>query len=408
MPHFLYWYFESFNILLAPLRRILLHNFLSRFFARKAEDWRLANLIAGFGKFLHIIKFNGDISACKVERAKVLWKEAGARGIRMRELLLFGRPFDVYEAERIKDEALKFKEGNSELKSKILNPKPTLVFSGLPRPANYDDCNLDQMDDKVFLKDLFAQNNLPVPFGGVARNLRQAKKIFAQIQSRQNGGVPPPVIVKPRAGSRGRHSTTYIYTLTELIAAFKIAKQLCYWVVVEEQLFGPVYRATVINYELSGVLRGDAPKVLGDGVSTISELINIKNNSPHPGVKNITADQSLERFLFRQNLNLSSVLKSGQAVNLSEKIGVNYGGSSSEDFDICHPENKELFVRAAKLIADPIVGFDFIISDIQKSWREQKCGFLEANSLPFINLHHDPLLGSPRNIAARVWDMVGF
>jgi hypothetical protein len=31
---------------------------------------------------------------------------------------------------------------------------------------------------------------------------------------------------------------------------------------------------------------------------------------------------------------------------------------------------------------------------------------LEANSLPFINLHHDPLLGTPRNVAGMVWDML--
>jgi len=91
-----------------------------------------------------------------------------------------------------------------------------------------------------------------------------------------------------------------------------------------------------------------------------------------------------------------------------EKIGVNYGGSSSEDFEICHSDNKELFVRAAKIIGDPIVGFDFIIPDIAKSWKEQECGFIEANSLPFVNLHHNPLLGQPRNVAAKVWELIGF
>jgi cyanophycin synthetase len=97
-----------------------------------------------------------------------------------------------------------------------------------------------------------------------------------------------------------------------------------------------------------------------------------------------------------------------QTINLSEKIGVNYGGSSSEDFDICHPDNRQIFEKAAKVLGDPIVGFDFIIPDITKSWKEQKSGFIEVNSLPFINLHHDPLLGKPRNVAAKVWDMVGF
>jgi D-alanine-D-alanine ligase-like ATP-grasp enzyme len=105
---------------------------------------------------------------------------------------------------------------------------------------------------------------------------------------------------------------------------------------------------------------------------------------------------------------MSYVPDAGQAVNLSEKIGVNYGGSSSEDYDICHPDNKELFLRAAEVLGDPLVGFDFIISDISLSYKHQKCGFIEVNSLPFINLHHDPLLGAPRNAAALVWDMLGW
>ena len=105
---------------------------------------------------------------------------------------------------------------------------------------------------------------------------------------------------------------------------------------------------------------------------------------------------------------LNYIPSAGDRINLSEKIGVNYGGSSSEDFEICHPDNKQLFVRAAKVLGDPVVGFDFIIADITKSWKEQKSGFIEVNSLPFINLHHDPLLGRPRNVAAPVWDMLGW
>jgi D-alanine-D-alanine ligase-like ATP-grasp enzyme len=125
------------------------------------------------------------------------------------------------------------------------------------------------------------------------------------------------------------------------------------------------------------------------------------------GVKDIAVDAAMELFLARQNLKASSVLKTGETIYLSEKIGGNYGGSCSEDFEICHPDNKELFLRAAEVLGDPIVGFDFIIPDVAVSWRRQQCGFIEANSLPFINLHHDALLGKPRNAAAMVWDMMG-
>ena len=397
VPHFLYWYFESSNVFLAPLRRLLLYNGFSRFCKTAAQRLNLSWQFVKLAKALGILKFRDDINQCKIQRAKVLWEEAIRRGVVMEELLLFGRPFDCYIARKEKNPNDKF-----QISNKIQNPnvqnQNRLVFSGLPRPKNYDDSALDWMDDKQLLKKKLMDNGLPAPRGGAVWNFGQAKNCFEAITK--------PVIVKPRAGSRGRHSTIFVSSVNDLKQAFKIAKQLCFWVVVEEQLTGPVYRATLINYELCGVLRGDPPQVLGDGASSIGELIEIKNRMPHEGVKNIIIDASMELFLSRQKLGLSSILKKDQVVNLTEKIGVNYGGSSSEDFNICHPDNKELFIRAAKTIGDPIVGFDFIIPDITKPWKEQKCGFIEANSLPFINLHHDPLLGKPRNVAAKVWQMI--
>jgi hypothetical protein len=393
VPHFLTWYFETSNVLYTPLRRIILYNplflALGKVFTRFNLPWFLTRVFLGLG----ILSEQNDITKCKVRRAQVLWEEGGRRGIKMNELLLFGKPFDVYTAEK-SEESEKSEEGQRlKVKCKML------VFSGLPRPESHDAAALDVLDDKVILKHRFQENNLPVPQGDSCKSLGAALKIFKNISK--------PVIVKPRTGSRGRHTTTFIYTEEDLKKAFKIAKQMCFWVVVEEQLFGPVYRATVIDYKIRGVLRGDSPQVIGDGTYTITELISAKNSQTHPGVKEIIADDGTNLFLSRQNLNLSSVPKEGQVVNLTEKIGVSYGGSSSEDFEICHSDNKELFECAAKVAGDPIVGFDFIIADITKSWRDQKCGFIEANSLPFINLHHDPLLGKPRNIAQYVWELVG-
>lgn len=73
-----------------------------------------------------------------------------------------------------------------------------------------------------------------MPQGGFARTFEEAKRIFDRIQK--------PVIVKPRLGSRGRHVVTYVRNHDDLRHAFKIARQLCLWVIVEEQIIGPVYR----------------------------------------------------------------------------------------------------------------------------------------------------------------------
>jgi len=379
IPHFTHWYFETVNILLTPVRRLLFYNAFSKFLGKLLGRLGLAYGFLYSLVFLKLVSFQEDVKKCQVRRAQVLWEAAGQFGIKMRQVVFLGKALDCYVAE------------NSSKKFRS-------IFFGLPRPRDARGDALDWMDDKQIFKEYFQKHNLPVAGGGSVTGLRGARKIFQKIQK--------PVIVKPRAGSRGRHSTTFVYTLNNLKEAFKAAKQLCYWAVVEEQLFGPVYRATLINFELCGVLRGDPPQVTGDGISSVRSLVENKNSAKHAGVKNILWDVSTEKFLERQGLSAESVLSKGQKVMLTEKIGVNYGGSSSEDFEICHPENKKLFTKAAKSLGDPIVGFDFIIPDISRPWQEQKCGFIEANSLPFINLHHDPLLGRPRNVAVKVWEMI--
>ncbi len=383
VPHKFYWYNESLNILLTPIRQRILYNGFTRFFKKNNWGNRLSLFFLELGEWLLIIQRQSDVTKCKVRRAQVLWEEALKRGINMQEILVFGKSVDVYVAQK-----------------KVANTNSVIIFSGLPRPSGYLNKWLDLMDDKWLLKQEFKKTQLPVPEGAAVCTFSEAKSIFNKIQK--------PVIVKPRAGSRGRHSTTFIYTLDELRKAYKIAKQLCFWVMVEEQISGPIYRATVINFELAGVLRGDAPNVIGDGMKTIAELISVKNKKKSSGVKEIVVDNAVENFLSRQNLKLTSVLMANRPVYLTEKIGVNYGGSSSEDFEICHPDNKELFVSASKVLGDPIVGFDFIIPDITKSYKVQKCGFIEVNSLPFINLHHDPLLGKPQNVAGKVWKTINW
>jgi cyanophycin synthetase len=384
VPHLIFWYNESLNILMTPIRQKVLYNFFARFIKQRNLGQKIALIFVGLGENLKFIGRQKDIKKCKVRRAQVLWEEAYKRGIEMSELLIFGKAFDTYIAT--------YKIEGSKVKS--------IVFSGLPRPVGYSNRWLDLMDDKWLLKQVIQEHHLPVPAGAAVTRLSQAIEIFKQIQM--------PVIVKPRAGSRGRHSTTFIFNEDQLKAAYKIAKQLCYWVMVEQQLEGPVFRATVVNFELCGVLRGDPPQITGNGKSSIAELIKEKNLMSHPGVKDIHVDRQMEMFLSRQDLALTSVLGENVKIKLSEKIGVGYGGSSAEEYDICHPDTKLMFVEAAKILGDPIVGFDFIISDIAKSYKQQKCGFIEVNSLPFINLHHDPLLGQPRNVAARVWDMIGW
>jgi cyanophycin synthetase len=121
----------------------------------------------------------------------------------------------------------------------------------------------------------------------------------------------------------------------------------------------------------------------------------------------IQLDQAAEKELVWQHLNIESIPSQGQRVTLNQKINWGVGGTTADVTDDVHPDNIELFETVAHVLRAPIVGIDFIISDISRSWKDtERCGIIECNSMPFFDNHHLPFEGRPRNVAARIWDMV--
>jgi len=372
IPHSIHNFYESIDIMLSPIRRGVANSIFGI-----AAD-KIGNL-AGLGLItllqpLGLVKVNKDISKIKFDRARALWKEAEARGIPMEEIKPFNQSIDLYKARvRGKD----------------------MYFMNLPRLEHVGTSNLTWVDDKLLLKKKMKAGGFPVADGGAFLTYYHALQTFRKLEK--------PVIVKPRAGSRGRHTTTFVYTEEEFKQAYKIAKKLCAWVLVEEHLLGDVQRATVIGGKLVGVLGANSPQVTGDGKNTIAELIKIKDQQRPERVKEIQVNPT---FLERQGLKLETVLPEGKTVSLSEKVGINYGGTSYDCTDEMHPETKDMLTRAGQSLNISILGFDYIIPDITKSYKEQKSGILECNGAPFIQLHDNPLIGKSINAAKHVWDLV--
>jgi D-alanine-D-alanine ligase-like ATP-grasp enzyme len=372
VPHRTHKFYESLDIFLSPIRRTIFQSWFGSF-----SDAISTGVAMGFFhilKPLGLIQINRDSSLVPFERARVLWEEAILQNIDMEEIKVFNHSIDLYRA-RIKNKQL--------------------YFMNLPRLERVGTSNLTWIDDKYLLKKKLLQHHLPVAPGGSYSTLRSALKAFDALEK--------PLIVKPRAGSRGRHTTTFVYTKDALKVAFKIAKQLCHWVVIEEHLFGDVQRGTMIGGKLVGVLGGSSPQVTGDGTRTIAELIQMKNTNRLPKQKEIQINPF---FLQRQNYSLDSVLEKDKTITLSEKIGVNYGGTSYDCTDETHPETKQMLEEVARILDISIIGLDFIIPDITKSYKVQKCGIIECNGAPFIQLHYDPLYGKTIPAAKYVWKLV--
>lgn len=337
--------------------------------------WILTPYIWAFRK-TKLWGMNTDISKAHTERSEVIWREAKERNIQMEQFTIFGKPIEQYRA----------KMGGR-----------WHYFESIPIPPKYSPTSYAWMDDKWILKKFLRKNNIPVAFGESVASKENAKSTFAKGKA--------PFIAKPRLGSRGRHTITHIYDENQIVEAFSIARKLCAFVIIEEQLFGSVYRGTYIGGEIVGILRGDPARIVGDSIHTIEQLIAMKNESKHEQVKDVAITPLLISFIGRQNYNLDTVLPEGLQIDLSEKIGINYGGYAVEEFPNTHPKILEYLKRAGDALDAPVIGFDFIIPDITQDPDTQRWGIIEANSLPFINLHHFPIEGTPRNAASRVWDL---
>jgi len=331
--------------------------------------------------FLHLAKITYKPEDNDSGRAVVIWEEAIKRGIDMREFHLFNVGRDVFLSDY---------KGNK------------LFFDVLPRPKNSHTKGLEWMDDKNEMKKHFKKNNIKVANGDITSSIKKALEIFHSLQK--------PVIVKPNIGSRSRHTTTHITTDEEFITAFKKAKQLSPWIMIEEELSGYVFRGTLIGKKFIASLRREPEDVIGDGVHTIRELVDIENKNPlrqGPVFHHLCTGSDEENELNFWHHTWNTIPKKDEIITLGQKTSRAVGGGITDVTDEMHVDNIALLEKIAEVLDDPLIGVDFIMDDVSVSWRDQpKCGIIECNSAPFIDLHHHPLVGKPRNVAGVLWDIV--
>jgi len=331
--------------------------------------------------FLKLGKITYEPKETDSGRALVLWQEAIKRGINMYEFHLFGIGNDIFVSEYKGDRRF---------------------FDVLPRPKDYDPKGLEWMDDKGKMKEHFKKEGIPIAKGAVVHLVSNALKTFRSLEK--------PVITKPNLGSRSRHTKTHLSTEVEFIKAFKLARQLSPFVMIEEELSGYVFRGTLIGGKLIAVLRREPAYVIGDGIHSVTDLIEVENKNPlrlGPIFHQLKLEDEAMKELSHWNKNPNSIPKKDEIITLGQKTSRAVGGGITDMTEFIHPDNILMLEKVSSVLNDPLIGVDFIMDDVSISWRDQpRCGVIECNSAPFIDLHHFPLVGKPRNVASSLWDIV--
>jgi cyanophycin synthetase len=262
----------------------------------------------------------------------------------------------------------------------------------------------DLAGNKDRTKKLLTSANIPVPFGEVVSDVENLKSVIEFIGF--------PIVLKPLNGNHGKGATINITNWPCAITAFHRAQKHSEKIIVEKYIQGDDFRVLVVNNKFVAAALRKPAFVVGDGRSTIQELIDAVNKDPRRGhchekvLTTIKVDDVTMELLSKGNYTLDTVLPIGQEFFLKPTANLSTGGTAMDITDEVHPANIFLFERLSRVIGLDICGIDIMAPDLRAPISENGGVVLEVNAAPGFRMHLEPTSGQPRNVAKHVVDML--
>ena len=256
--------------------------------------------------------------------------------------------------------------------------------------------------DKEDTKYLLEQAEVQVPKGEIIRREGSLESACRYVGF--------PLVIKPVNGNHGRGITVDINSHEEAVVAFKAAQEVSRSVIIEKYITGDDYRLLVINNKLVAAAKRTPAHVVGNGKSTIQELVDEVNKDPrrgygHEEVLTMIKINDLSKTLIEaKGYTLETVLAKDEVMILKDTANLSTGGTAEDVTDIVHPSNVFMAERISKIIDLDICGIDIMTTDISEPLEDTGGAVLEVNAGPGFRMHLAPTEGLPRNVAAPVID----
>ncbi len=252
--------------------------------------------------------------------------------------------------------------------------------------------------DKDLTKSLLQACGVPVPEGRIVEDASEAWDAARSI------GLP--VVVKPTDANHGRGVFTNLNTLEEIQQAFVGADKEGSGVMVERFVQGEAHRLLVVGNTLVAATRGKMQTILGDGHSTVYQLIADQINSdPRCGeaeefpLEPLVLDKEpiAQLELQRQGLTGASIPAPDQLVLVKR-----HGDLAYDVTDQVHPAVAAAATLAARVVGLDIAGIDLVAADISQPLQSQGGAIIEVNAGPGLLMHLKPAEGKPRPVGQAI------
>ncbi len=263
---------------------------------------------------------------------------------------------------------------------------------------------VDIASNKDETKRLLMEQAIPVAKGITISSVEQVDDAIRKVGF--------PLVFKPLDGNHGRGISINIKTKDEAVAAYEHAAHISRKVIVEKFVTGYDFRVLVIDNKMVAAALRDPAHVLGDGHSTIQQLIDLENTDPRRGYGHekvltlIAVDRDTLDLLDKKGYTLETITAKGEKVFVKSTANLSTGGTSVDVTDHVHPQNVFICERISKIIGLDICGIDIMAQNLSEPLTDTGGVVLEVNAAPGFRMHIAPSEGLPRNVAGHVIDML--
>ncbi|MFO7792865.1 MAG: cyanophycin synthetase [Candidatus Saliniplasma sp.] len=260
----------------------------------------------------------------------------------------------------------------------------------------------DIAQNKLVTKKILYETGFPVPEGEKVTSMGGAVKAAEKLRY--------PVIIKPVDGNHGGGVIGDIMSKKEVEEAFEITRQYSDTLLVEEHILGDDFRFLVIDDKVRAVAKRIPAHVVGDGKSSIEELVERENEDPRRGeghqsvLTNIRLRKEEKRFLRTRSLSPDSVPNEGEKVYLRVGGNLSTGGISEDYTDRVHPKLKKIIEKASRIVGMDLAGIDIIAEDVTTHPDNMKWGIIEVNASPGLRMHTNPAIGESVDVGRYIID----
>ncbi len=223
-------------------------------------------------------------------------------------------------------------------------------------------------------------------------NLKEALEQFGKI------------ILKPSDSRAGKGVHSNITSFKDACVLYTTLKTIYPNIIAEKIIEGDEYRVLVINGKVFAVAQYVPPSVTGDGMCSISALIEKENlrRKQEDDIHCIKTNNALRLNLEDQHLTSESIPRLGEVIILHKAAPISSGGYSIDVTEKIHPENAFLAESVAKVINLNIAGVDIITQDISQPITRSDGAIIEINGGPDLDVHYSVRQGQSRNGAEQI------